>query len=492
MTTLCLARLLIPAFLLGTALLIPGVATAQLEDCLSASDCEAQAFAAEVRDTVRSAEGGTGMIGPDTRYNGLMITAILLERVQGCEGAWAGAYWLSDADEALIRRVLSAAVEFNPALHSDSPATRVVETADAIRALRVFAYPTQAPERTLDGPIDGATAIAYGERALIARLMMGGLSPWETLNAVGATGRREFGDLAEQMRARLAAPGPDFADTLMWTTAALRMTQVSSAEAQPALRWLHARFDQIFDGPDAYERMWAATMLIGTMPAPDEPGHLGRADFHQRAPRDLAGDHLAIVQTLLRWRSPEHPWGTGFCESPIVADQRMTALHASRLIDSNTFIPEGYGACDGIDNCPEIPNPDQLDSDGDGAGDVCDNCLGLANPDQRDCDNDGIGRACDDDDGDEANCPSVEDMGIAPDACVHDAAPVDGALLDAGAMDAGPPSDSGSADPGSGSERSRHIDSCTAAPGHKTPATALLGALLGIGLIRRRRAARIA
>ena len=52
---------------------------------------------------------------------------------------------------------------------------------------------------------------------------------------------------------------------------------------------------------------------------------------------------------------------------------------------------------DGIieDNCPDVDNVDQKDSDSDGVGDACDNCIDQSNEDQLDTDGDGIGDVCD-------------------------------------------------------------------------------------------------
>ncbi len=69
---------------------------------------------------------------------------------------------------------------------------------------------------------------------------------------------------------------------------------------------------------------------------------------------------------------------------------------------------DGDGLAGKRDNCFNVFNPDQLDTDEDTFGDACDNCINVFNPDQRDYDLDLIGNACDDDDDNDGQSDIVE------------------------------------------------------------------------------------
>ncbi len=74
---------------------------------------------------------------------------------------------------------------------------------------------------------------------------------------------------------------------------------------------------------------------------------------------------------------------------------RVDSMNAEQLFAYVIYDRDGDGDADNVDNCPDFPNPLQIDGDSDGLGDGCDNCAGVANPLQEDVDADGYGDACD-------------------------------------------------------------------------------------------------
>lgn len=105
---------------------------------------------------------------------------------------------------------------------------------------------------------------------------------------------------------------------------------------------------------------------------------------------------------------------TAWAEGPEFDGNSWAMFVDSKLSDCDLdceYDPEqdtdGDGIPDCQDNCPEVSNPEQLDSDKiyneygqvigyqpDGVGDECDNCKDIPNEDQIDLNEDGIGDAC--------------------------------------------------------------------------------------------------
>ena len=99
------------------------------------------------------------------------------------------------------------------------------------------------------------------------------------------------------------------------------------------------------------------------------------------------------------------------CDPEVCGDICSTFIHYDNEdnFENNMYDLDGDTIPDKLDNCPDVYNPTQDDSDGDYIGDACaedadsdgdtivdsqDNCSGLYNPDQKDSDGDGVGDAC--------------------------------------------------------------------------------------------------
>jgi hypothetical protein len=83
----------------------------------------------------------------------------------------------------------------------------------------------------------------------------------------------------------------------------------------------------------------------------------------------------------------------------VISGTRTFVAHEVYGLESVAVLDDdGDGVRDFADNCPFVPNPDQLDADEDSLGNACDNCPAVANPAQEDAEQDTVGDACD-------NCP---------------------------------------------------------------------------------------
>ena len=121
----------------------------------------------------------------------------------------------------------------------------------------------------------------------------------------------------------------------------------------------------------------------------------GRRDMaalgYPEEPRNWYSD---LAYTLVTQQSAAGTWNRNWS---IIADTSFATLVLARSLGGvcGDDFGDHDGICQGDDNCPNVPNPDQADRDGDAVGDVCDNCVNAANLAQNDVDGDGLGDVCD-------------------------------------------------------------------------------------------------
>jgi hypothetical protein len=185
-----------------------------------------------------------------------------------------------------------------------------------------------------------------------------------------------------------------------------------NARVQGTLRWLRDNYR--YDGhiiaswnQSYYYYLWAASKGFEVTQDPglgdnliyeDDIGGV-RDPLADGYPEEPRGWYYDFAWILVTTQSQNGSWpnngNRGYWRQHSAAAYAVLVLERSLGGVCGDDFGDQDDICQGDDNCPDIPNPDQADRDGDNVGDVCDNCPNLANPTQDDVDGDGIGDACD-------------------------------------------------------------------------------------------------
>jgi MYXO-CTERM domain-containing protein len=176
----------------------------------------------------------------------------------------------------------------------------------------------------------------------------------------------------------------------------------SHANSQAPLRWLDRNWQYENNIRWAYYYyMWAAAKGLETSGDNGQGGtfeddiggvrNMAALNYPEE-PRNWYSD---LAYTLVTRQNANGSWHSNWSAQADTAFGLLVLERSLGGVCGDEFNDQD-GICQGDDNCPDVPNPDQADRDGDGRGDACDNCPNNANGNQSDVDGDGLGDVCDD------------------------------------------------------------------------------------------------
>ncbi|KAA3634496.1 MAG: hypothetical protein DWP97_06855, partial [Calditrichaeota bacterium] len=181
--------------------------------------------------------------------------------------------------------------------------------------------------------------------------------------------------------------------------------------------------DWLIDASDYYEGFYSAVSGnisdndTTTMAVYLDGGQAGEISFYVKASTENNYDYLRFYidgiqqgewDGILGWTYVSFPVSAGshLYEWSYEKDQSVSEGTDEVWVDFitfpvGTFIDTDFdGVENSIDNCPNVSNASQTNSDADSYGDACDNCPLVTNEAQTDADSDGVGDDCD-------NCPAI-------------------------------------------------------------------------------------
>ena len=404
--------------------------------------------------SLREREGGDGQFSETSaslsvRHNFLAILSFLEKRVgNGWSGRTLGYDGLPPTDQLMIQRLVRGILEDEAAmsnstaipftyvvggnlmalsayLASDGPnevnATVTVEQAMsnavlAMQSVQADRIPNneggwnyRRPE--VSGDLS-TTQFAVAGLSAASNLIEGASSPLQdVIPFLQRSQQSNEGGLGYRPS---SAPSSSMTATGLWCYR-LAEVPVESVDVQGALSWMlnNYTYDSMmgpFSSSSVYYYLWAAekaltvsgedSLVMGNpqeLVTAEDFGRLNPALFGY--PEEEASHYFDFAHQLLEWQDVNGQWGTRHNDSirgwSPLSSHTFAILTLERSLGGVCLDSDEDSLCGVEDNCPEIPNPDQLDEDQDGVGDACDNCPKIINRAQEDSDVDGRGDACD-------------------------------------------------------------------------------------------------